>query len=84
MNCCDPDDVAPALDVAARVTGKPGIAYPNTGQGWDSGTHAWTGTTSYDVALAPGWAAQGAAYVGGCCQVGPRDIAALADVLSPR
>jgi homocysteine S-methyltransferase len=83
VNCCDPDDVAPALDVAARATGKPGVAYPNSGQGWDSGTHRWTGTTSYDVTMAPGWAAHGAAYVGGCCQVGPRDIAALAEVLSP-
>ncbi|RYU15251.1 homocysteine S-methyltransferase [Nocardioides iriomotensis] len=84
VNCCDPDDVAPALDVAARVTGKPGIAYPNTGQGWDSGTHTWTGTTSYDVTMAPGWVAQGAAWVGGCCQVGPADIAALAAVLGQK
>ena len=83
VNCCDPDDVAPALDVAARVTGKPGVAYPNSGQGWDNGTHSWTGRTSYDVTMAPGWVARGAAYVGGCCQVGPADIAALAEVLSP-
>ena len=84
VNCCDPDDVAPALDVAARVTGKPGIAYPNTGQGWDSGTHTWTGKTAYDVTMAPGWVEQGAAWVGGCCQVGPADIAALAAVLGQK
>jgi homocysteine S-methyltransferase len=84
VNCCDPDDVAAALDVAARVTGRPGVAYPNSGQGWDNGTHSWTGPTSYDVTMAPGWVAQGAAYVGGCCQVGPADIAALAATLSPR
>jgi homocysteine S-methyltransferase len=82
VNCCDPDDVAVALDVAARVTGKPGVAYPNSGQGWDNGTHSWVGPASYDVTLAPDWVARGAAYVGGCCQVGPRDIAALAEVLS--
>lgn len=81
VNCCAPDDVLPALDVAREVTGKPGVAYPNSGQGWDSGTHTWSGPTSYDVSLAPGWVAAGAAYVGGCCQVGPADIAALADVL---
>jgi homocysteine S-methyltransferase len=82
VNCCAPDDVLPALEVARSVTGKPGVAYPNSGQGWDSGTHTWSGTTSYDVRLAPLWVQAGAAYVGGCCQVGPADIAALAAVLS--
>jgi homocysteine S-methyltransferase len=82
VNCCAPDDVLPALEVARSVTGKPGVAYPNSGQGWDSGSHTWSGTTSYDVSLAPSWVEAGASYVGGCCQVGPEDIAALADVLA--
>ena len=43
VNCCAPDDVLPALEVARAVTGKPGVAYPNSGQGWDSGTHTWSG-----------------------------------------
>ncbi len=81
VNCCDPDDVLPALEVARTVTGKPGVAYPNSGQGWDSGTHSWSGTSSFDVTLAPAWVEAGATYVGGCCQVGPRDIAALAALL---
>jgi len=81
VNCCSPDDVLPALEIARHVSGLPGVAYPNSGQGWDSGTHTWSGDTSYDVRLAPAWVAAGASYVGGCCQVGPSDIAALADVL---
>jgi homocysteine S-methyltransferase len=81
VNCCPPEDVLPALRTAAAVTGRPGVAYPNSGQGWDTGTHSWSGDTSFDVALAPGWVEAGAAYVGGCCQVGPEDIAALAAVL---
>ena len=84
VNCCRPDDVLPALEMARAVTGRPGVAYPNSGQGGDSGTHTWTGATSYDVGLAPGWVAAGATYVGGCCQVGPSDIAALAEVLAAR
>ena len=84
VNCCAPDDVRPALEVARSVTGRPGVAYPNSGQGWDSGTHTWSGGTSYDVALAPGWVRAGAEYVGGCCQVGPDDITALARELSSR
>ena len=82
VNCCAPDDVLPALVVARAVSGKPGVAYPNSGQGWDSGTHTWSGTSAYDVTLAPSWVAAGATYVGGCCQVGPADIAALAEVLA--
>jgi homocysteine S-methyltransferase len=82
VNCCAPDDVLPALEVARAVTGKPGVAYPNSGQGWDSGTHTWSGTSAYDVTLAPSWVAAGATYVGGCCQVGPVDIAALVEVLA--
>ena len=82
VNCCRPEDVLPALELARAATGLPGVAYPNSGQGWDSGTHTWSGSTSYDVALAPAWVAAGASYVGGCCQVGPDDIAALRDALS--
>lgn len=82
VNCCSPDDVLAALQVAGSVSGLPGVAYPNSGQGWDSGTRSWSGETSYDVGLAPGWVAAGASYVGGCCQVGPDDIAALARVLT--
>lgn len=78
VNCCRPDDVLPALEIARTVSGRPGVAYPNSGHGWDSGTHTWSGSASYDVTLAPAWVAAGAAYVGGCCQVGPADIAALA------
>ena len=43
----------------ARSPGKPGVAYPNSGQGWDSGTHTWSGTSAYDVTLAPSWVAAG-------------------------
>ncbi len=81
VNCCVPDDVLPALGLARGVTGLPGVAYPNSGEGWDARTHGWAGDTCYDVRLAPSWVAAGAAYVGGCCRVGPRDIEALADLL---
>jgi homocysteine S-methyltransferase len=81
VNCCDPDDVLAALETARAVTGKPGVAYPNTGEGWDSGTHTWSGDASFDVTLAPRWVEAGAAFVGGCCRVGPADISALAKVL---
>jgi homocysteine S-methyltransferase len=82
VNCCDPSDVLQALEVAADVSGKPGVAYPNAGRAWDSRTRSWAGSSSYDVAAARAWVAAGASYVGGCCEVGPADIAALASALS--
>jgi homocysteine S-methyltransferase len=81
VNCCDPGDVLPALQTAADASGRPGVAYPNSGQVWDSRARSWAGSSSYDVTLAGSWVAAGATYVGGCCQVGPPAIAALADAL---
>ncbi|HEX6875160.1 MAG TPA: homocysteine S-methyltransferase [Nocardioidaceae bacterium] len=78
VNCCAPSDVLDAVRLAAEVTGKPAVAYPNSGEAWQSSTGRWAGGASYDVGLARGWVAAGARYVGGCCRVGPRDIAALA------
>ena len=79
VNCCAPADVAPAIALARALTGKPVLVYPNSGQGWD-GQH-WTGPRTYSAELAAGWIADGACAVGGCCQVTPADIAAVAAVL---
>jgi len=81
VNCCAPADVLPALRTAARVTDLPLVAYPNSGEAWDGVTRRWTGSPGFDVALAPEWVAAGARYVGGCCRVGPEDIARLAGLL---
>jgi homocysteine S-methyltransferase len=75
VNCCSPDDVLPAID-SASATGKPIIVYPNSGESWDG--HAWIGASRFSAALARQWMAAGARIVGGCCRVGPADIAAVA------
>lgn len=81
VNCCAPADVLPAVRLATEVTGRPAVAYPNSGADWDATTHRWSGGSSFDAALAPAWVDAGAAYVGGCCQVGAAEIAALAAAL---
>jgi homocysteine S-methyltransferase len=78
VNCCRPSDVLPAVRLAVEVTGRPAVAYPNSGEDWEARTRQWHGGSSYDVSLAADWIRAGASYVGGCCRVGPRDIAALA------
>lgn len=81
VNCCAPADVSGAVAAARRVTGKPVIAYPNSGEVWDGQSRVWTGTAGLETDLAAEWVAAGARIVGGCCRVRPTDIAALAAAL---
>jgi homocysteine S-methyltransferase len=81
VNCCAPGDVGPALAAARARTGRPGVAYPNRGETWDSRSGTWMGSGAYDAGAATAWVDAGATYVGGCCQVGAADITALAAAL---
>lgn len=83
VNCSAPADVLGAIETAVSVTGKPGVAYPNRGEAWDAGSNSWQGQGSFDLALATSWVDAGARLVGGCCRVGPADIARLATTLTP-
>ena len=78
VNCCDPADVAPALRIATEVTGKPAVAYPNSGEGWDAEARQWTGAPAPIAEHAEAWRAAGARLIGGCCRVTPADIAQIA------
>jgi homocysteine S-methyltransferase len=80
VNCCAPQDVGAAVEVAAK-TGKPVVVYPNSGETWDAATHVWKGSNTFDADLVRGWLLAGARLVGGCCRVGPEGISAVAQVL---
>jgi homocysteine S-methyltransferase len=77
VNCTAPAAVAPAVRAARAASGKPVVAYPNSGETWDADARAWTGTPG--VGDVPGWLAAGARLVGGCCRVRPADVRAIAD-----
>ena len=79
VNCCAPGDVEHAIAVASDVTGKPVIAYPNSGEGWVN--RHWDGSSAFDAGQAARWVEAGATAVGGCCRVTPDDIAALAQMV---
>jgi homocysteine S-methyltransferase len=81
VNCSSPEDVLPAVRTAVECTGLPSVAYPNRGEAWDAEAKRWSGGGAFDPALVPEWMAAGAAYVGGCCRVGPDDIRALREVV---
>jgi homocysteine S-methyltransferase len=74
VNCCAPADVEVALADAAG----PLVAYPNSGQGWDPVRRAWIGESAFDPGAVRRWVAAGARLVGGCCRVGPADVAQVA------
>ncbi|MFD0504011.1 homocysteine S-methyltransferase [Streptomyces chiangmaiensis] len=81
VNCCAPQDVDAAVETAARVTGKPVVVYPNSGESWDARARAWDGRTTFAASRVTTWAAAGARLIGGCCRVGPAAITSVAQTL---
>ncbi|WP_370150612.1 homocysteine S-methyltransferase [Streptacidiphilus sp. EB129] len=81
VNCCAPEQAGEAVELAASVTGKPVVVYPNSGEGWDPRARRWTGRPTFTPSRVAEWVAAGARLVGGCCRVGPEQIAALAAAL---
>jgi homocysteine S-methyltransferase len=83
VNCVKPDVVGDAIRALRAGTGKPIVVYPNSGERWDAGDESWHGAPGREglATLAPAWIRAGAGIVGGCCRVGPGQIAALARTL---
>lgn len=83
VNCVRPQDVPPAL-AALSSLGVPLVAYPNSGETWDAAAQRWTGPARWDHAAVPSWLDAGARLVGGCCRVGPGQVAGVRAVTSAR
>jgi homocysteine S-methyltransferase len=82
VNCCAPQDADAAVATAARVTGKPVVVYPNSGESWDADARAWNGRPTFTTERVARWRASGARLIGGCCRVGPDVIARIARTLT--
>ena len=84
VNCVRPGIVGEAIRALRAGTDKAIVVYPNSGEHWDGQTHSWRGAWDRGslAVLAPQWVAAGARMIGGCCRVGPGEIAALAEALS--
>jgi homocysteine S-methyltransferase len=81
VNCTAPEGVSAAVRVAARRSGKLVVVYPNSGETWDGPRRTWIGRPGLDAVDADTWVGDGTRLVGGCCRIGPDDIAALARAL---
>ncbi len=81
VNCVPPSRVYGALESLRRVTAKPLIAYPNSGERYRRGGREWVGSADDLVESAAGWRELGGKIIGGCCRTTPDDIRRLADAL---
>jgi homocysteine S-methyltransferase len=82
VNCTAPLYLAELLRQMQRHTDKPLIAYPNSGECYDSERRRWTGVASgtHFGELAREWHRAGARLIGGCCRTTPADINSLSHV----
>ena len=74
VNCCAPQDVRTAVEIASSATGKPVVVYPNSGESWDAAARTWREESTFDAGLVHSWIDAGARLIGGCCRVGPEAI----------
>ncbi|MEV4923237.1 homocysteine S-methyltransferase [Streptomyces roseoverticillatus] len=81
VNCCTPADADEAVRTAAEAARKPVVVYPNSGEEWDAAARSWKGEPAFTADRVTAWREAGARLVGGCCRVGPDEIAALARAL---
>lgn len=84
VNCTPPEFIEPLLHRLRRVTDKPLVAYPNSGEAWDATRRCWLGTGGFDPSVeGPRWYRAGARLIGGCCRTGPETIRSLRSALIP-
>jgi homocysteine S-methyltransferase len=81
VNCTDPDGVDAAVRLAADVSGKPVVVYPNSGERWDAAARSWSGPAHFHPEAVSGWVEGGGRLLGGCCRVTPAAIAAVASAV---
>jgi len=76
INCTRPQYIPGLIAEARRVTDKPIVVYPNSGEVYDPVNKRWLGTADpIDYAVASQeWCSAGATIIGGCCRTGPEHI----------
>ncbi|KAF5727050.1 Homocysteine S-methyltransferase 2 [Tripterygium wilfordii] len=88
INCTPPRFIHGLLLALKKVTTKPILIYPNSGESYDPDKKEWvqnTGVSDKDfVSYVDVWCDVGAALVGGCCRTTPDTIRAVYRTLSSR
>ncbi len=84
VNCLDPEDTPALVALATATSGRPAVVYPNAGESWDADGRRWTGARTDPALHVDAWLDAGARLVGGCCRVGPDEVAAIARAVGRR
>ena len=87
INCTSPVYIPSLIREAAKVTAKPILVYPNSGESYNAETNDWNGNPVVDSfgEQAREWYVAGARLIGGCCRTTPEDIRVIASwARSPR
>jgi homocysteine S-methyltransferase len=82
VNCTAPELIGSLIGELAKITSKPIIVYPNSGEQWDAVHRCWQGDGPIQAfgELAGSWRGAGAQWIGGCCRTGPEHVRAVARI----
>lgn len=80
INCTSPSYIPSLIHEAKRMTGKPILVYPNSGETYDAAKNDWNGDPVFYSfgEQAREWYQAGARLIGGCCRTTPKDIRVIA------
>nr|P56707.1 RecName: Full=Selenocysteine methyltransferase; Short=SECYS-MT; Short=SECYS-methyltransferase [Astragalus bisulcatus]WBT04608.1 SMT [synthetic construct]CAA10368.1 selenocysteine methyltransferase [Astragalus bisulcatus] len=86
INCTPPRFIHDLILLLKKVTAKPIVIYPNSGETYDAIRKEWgqnSGVTDEDfVSYVDKWCESGASLVGGCCRTTPDTIRGIYKILS--
>ncbi|KAL5561724.1 hypothetical protein UlMin_031471 [Ulmus minor] len=81
INCTPPRFIHGLISSIAKVTTKPILVYPNSGESYDANKKEWVQNTGVSVddfvSYVNKWIEVGASLVGGCCRTTPDTIRAI-------
>ncbi|XP_050238555.1 homocysteine S-methyltransferase 2 [Mercurialis annua] len=86
INCTPPRFIHGLILSMKKVTSKPILIYPNSGESYDADRKEWvqnTGVSDEDfVSYVNKWCEVGASLIGGCCRTTPNTIRAICRTLA--
>lgn len=83
VNCISPDFTCGLIrKLNSLQSTKRIVAYPNAGEHYDAAGMCWNTDSALPDYDARDWIHAGASLIGGCCRIGPADIAAMRDAIN--
>lgn len=85
-NCTPPRFGLGLIEAARKVTSKPIIIYPNSGESYDGNTKQWVPNPGISdcgfISYVDKWREAGASLIGGCCRTSPRTVVGIREAIN--